>query len=254
MRTTLIALTLTLAALSFSACGDQTTETPSSNPSAINATAPKSIDFQAELKSTISALSGTTLKKLGDVGTFLHDSSATIPLPQEISDLSTTLKAAGQSDLIEKLSNSIQESAANTIQEVQKPLEGLLEKTPMGDTLSLITGADDAITRHLESATRQQFAATVKPALVNALNQSGASDIIETIKEQGAQASGAISALKGMGIKTPSLDLDLEQYVNDHVVDLIFSKMATEEKKLRDDPGGRFAELYQAAKEKIAGN
>ena len=158
-----------------------------------------------------------------------------IPLPselQQVGDLMRQFGLASQADLFEKSMNQAAESAAPQATSI---IVDAISNMSIEDANNILNGADDAATQYFKEHTSQQLSELFEPTVKESLNQVGSTKYYNDLVDQ-------VASLPLVG---ENINLDLPSYVTEQALNGLFTMIALEEKKIRDNPAARTTELLQ---------
>ena len=198
------------------------------------------------LKQALRVGSDRAVAILGKPGGFLDDSSVRIPLPESLDTVGKTLRSVGQGKYVDEFETTVNRAAEKAVTKSLPIVKKTIRKMSLKDVKGILNGGDTAATDYLRERAGKDLAEAVKPVVSEATDQAGATSAYKNLVEQGGQyASGLVGKLGGLlGDKQPS-SLDLDDYVTDKTLDGLFSKLAAEEKAIREDPVARSTDLLK---------
>ena len=209
--------------------------------SAASATGPSQTEIVAGLKEALDTATASAVSMLGKPGGFLDNPQVRIPLPSQLDWVEKGLRQAGQEELADEFITTMNQAAEEAVPAALEQFQSAINAMSMEDARGILNGPDDAATeyfrKHSESSLREQFLPIVKETTASA-------GVTSAYKDMTAPVAG----LGGMfGVKS----VDVDEYVTDKTLDGLFSMVAQEEARIREDPLARSTELL---KKVFAGN
>ena len=200
-----------------------------------NATGLSQTEIVAGLQEALDTATAAAVSKLGKAGGFLDNPQVRIPLPDELDWVEKGLRKAGQEELADDFITTMNRAAEEAVPAALEQFRGAISAMSLEDARSILNGPEDAATeyfrKHSESGLREQFLPIVKETTASA-------GVTSAYKDMTAPVAG----LGGM-FGTKSLDVD--EYVTDKTLDGLFSIVAQEEARIREDPVARSTELLK---------
>lgn len=206
-----------------------------------DATGLSQAEIVAGLKEALDTATASAVSMLGKPGGFLDNPQVRIPLPSQLQWVETGLRQAGQEDLADEFITTMNQAAEEAVPAALEQFQSAISAMSMEDARAILNGPDNAATEYFrkysESSLREQFLPIVKETTASA-------GVTSAYKEMTTPVAG----LGGMfGFKS----LDVDEYVTDKTLDGLFSIVAQEEARIREDPVARSTELL---KKVFAGN
>jgi len=187
------------------------------------------------LKEALEIGSRAAIENVSQADGYFANELIRIPLPselQQVGDLMRQFGLASQADLFEKSMNQAAESAAPQATTI---IVDAISNMSIEDANNILNGADDAATQYFKEHTSQQLSELFEPTVKESLNQVGTTKYYNDLVDQ-------VASLPLVG---ENINLDLPSYVTEQALDGLFTMIALEEKKIRDNPAARTTELLQ---------
>ncbi len=193
-------------------------------------------EMTAGLKEALNTGTEIAVNELGREGGFLDNPQMRIPMPEELAWVEKGLRAAGQEKLADDFVTTMNRAAEQAVPVALDQFQNAINAMTLEDAQGILYGSEDAATqyfrKHSESELRSQFL----PIVSETTASTGATS---AYKDMTKQLSGGLSGL----IDTNSLDLD--EYVTDQALDGLFTMVAQEEARIREDPIARSSDLLE---------
>lgn len=157
-----------------------------------------------------------------------------IPLPPELQKIESKLRNIGLGSQVDKFVLTLNRGAEDAAKEAKPIFISAVKQMTVQDAWGILKGADNAATEYLKRTTSDQLREKFKPVIANSLNKVSATkyytDIVTTYN------------------KIPMVEKvnpDLNDYATTKAMDGLFLLIASEEKKIRQDPVARTTDLLK---------
>jgi len=157
-----------------------------------------------------------------------------IPLPESVQKAEKILRTAGLGAQMDAFDLSMNRAAEQAAPEAKALFLGAVKEMSFDDAKKILNGPSDAATQYLRGKTGSQLAEKFKPIVHNAMAQVG---VTKTYQDLEAKVKGIPFG--------PNLSTDVDQHVTDKALDGLFTMLAEEEKKIRQDPAARGTDLLK---------
>ncbi len=192
-------------------------------------------EIAAGLKEALSTGVERAISLLGQDGGFMNDAAVKIMLPDSVATVAKGLRVAGQGALVDEFVASMNRAAEKAVPATAVILTESIRRMSLQDARGILNGPADAATQYFRQHNEQQLAAAILPIVQDATAQTG---VTSAYKDMTASV-GFLSQLGGQH------DLNLDQYVTQKTLDGLFTKLAVEEKLIRQDPVARSTQLLK---------
>jgi hypothetical protein len=187
------------------------------------------------------------LKEALDVGTrqainsvsqkdgYLSNELIKIAMPTELQQASGLMRKFGLSTLADEFEQSINHAAEAAAPQASNIIVGAIKEMSIEDANTILQGSDNAATQYFRDKTSAQLSELFRPSIENSLNQVGSTKYYNELTSQ-------VAAIPLIG---DTINLDLPAYVTEQALNGLFTVIAQEEKKIRDNPAARTTELLK---------
>jgi len=191
-------------------------------------------DAAGGLRAALSQGVDTAVAQLGAPEGFLKDPKVTIPLPPALDKAERALRMVGMGADADALKAAMNHAAEAAVAEAKPVFKQALQHMTIADAKRILTGGDDAGTQYFRSATTAELASRFKPIVAR---ETGKLRLAARYDEYAGKAAslGLISAQ----------DANLNDYVTAKALDGLFSRIADEERAIREDPLGQASSLVK---------
>jgi hypothetical protein len=166
---------------------------------------------------------------------YLTNKLIKIAMPPELQQASDLMRKFGLSQLADDFETSINRAAENAAPHATAIIVDAIKNMTIEDATNILNGPDDAATQYFKQTTSQQLTDLFKPSIETSLNQVGSTKYYNDLTDQ-------IAAVPVVG---KSINTDLPGYVTQEALNGLFTMIAAEEKKIRDNPAARTTDLLK---------
>jgi len=224
-----IAATMTLAlALALAGCAGMEDFGLSGNRPVDEAT------VVAGLKEALRVGTERTVDQVSIVGGYLERPEIRIPLPDTVQDLAGTLRRVGLGAKADELETAMNHAAEKAATEAIDVFGAAITGMTIEDAWSILRGQDTAATDYFRQKTSAELQRRYRPIVESKLRTVGGYQEYEDL----------VARLEALPLVDPP-DLDLVGYVTDEALDGLFTVLADEERRIRDDPLARTTDLLR---------
>ena len=175
-----------------------------------------------------------TVEQTGREDGYLGDSRIRIPLPDQFQSAASQLRRVGLDSQVDELERSMNRAAESAAREAAPVFASVIRNMRPSDVYALLEGDDDAATRFLRDQSETELRERYEPIVRDNMEQAGVYRLYQPLQE-------SFNRLPML----PSLDVDLDRYVTDRALDGLFTVLAQEESRIREDPAARTTELLR---------
>ena len=165
---------------------------------------------------------------------YLKNPKIKIPLPENVQKVESFLRNIGFGSKVDKFELSMNRAAERAAPKAKSIFWNAIKKMSFSDARQILKGPEDAATQYFRKKTSTQLQDEFKPIVNQAMSEVGVTQAYQSVDRK-------IRALPF----TKSLSFDLDEYVADKALDGLFSMLAVEEKKIRQDPAARVTDLLK---------
>lgn len=165
---------------------------------------------------------------------FLANELIRIAVPEELGKMASALRTVGLGRQVDELETAMNRSAEKASAEATAIFWEAVKGLTIEDARSVLSGGKHAATNLLRRRTSTPLGARIRPIVTEKMDQVGLSRLYRDLASR-------YDALP-LGQKPA---LDLEEYVTRETLDGVFTILAKEEERIREDPLARTTELLQ---------
>ena len=189
------------------------------------------------LKEALNVGASNSVSVASKIDGFYRNPSIFIPFPPEAIKVKNALEKAGFSNLIQDFERSLNRAAEEASKKALPIFKNAIFSITFSDAMGILRGADNAATMYLKSKTEANLRSEFTPVVKAAINKVEVTRYWNPI----ASTYNKVAALTGGPIGNPNL----EEYITQKGLDGLFFLIASEEKKIRDDPAARVTEILR---------
>lgn len=160
-----------------------------------------------------------------------------IVIPSELQKASNLARSVGLGSYVDGFEQSLNHSAEQAMASAVPIFKDAISQLTINDVVKILTGPDNAATSFFKASSEKKLLDTFKPivAKATATNNVG--------KYYSQMVSSVRPAALAAGVSIPAVNLD--EYVSHKAVDALFIEIASQEKKIRENPLERSSSLLK---------
>lgn len=180
------------------------------------------------------------IELLGSENGFLNDQTVKIPLPDSMQQVEKALRSFGQEKMADDFVTSMNRAAEQAVPQVTNVFVDAISKMSLDDAQGILSGGDTAATDYFKKHTTEQLSELISPYVNDAMNQTQVTQYYKTMTDQ-------VKKYDSFGFMDSYLGsaADIDSYVTDKTMAGLFTKIAAQEKLIRQNPAARSSELLK---------
>jgi len=182
-------------------------------------------DATAGLKAALDRGASVAVASLGRTDGFWANPKVRIPLPDQLQRVRSALRLMGKADEVDALELAINRAAEQAVPQGKTLLTNAVKSMSVDDAKQILRGGDDSVTQFFKSKTAPQLSERFLPIVRQVTQRSGLAQQYNALAGQGA----------ALGLVKPE-QATVERYVTQKALDGLYTMIAEEEKKIRDNP------------------
>lgn len=175
------------------------------------------------------------VKELGRPDGFLKNNTVKIPMPTQLLRVERLLRSLKQDALADEFIVTMNRAAEQAVPAAAAVFGEAVKQMTVTDARQILTGGEDAATQYFRRVGEPQLREKFLPIVREATQKTG---VTATYKNLLAKAGPAASLLG-------SEATDLDGYITREALDGLFTMIAAEEKRIRQNPAARTTELLK---------
>ena len=199
---------------------------------------------EALAKGLSSAVSG-----LGRDGGFLTNISVKIPVPASMQKVEKAARALKQDALVDDFVRVMNGAAEKAVPEAAAVFGDAVKQMSIVDAKSILSGTNNAATTYFRRTTETNLYSRFLPIVKKATDTAGVSSAYKKVLDNAGLSGETGKLINGLGALTGKQfdpkSLDLDDYVTRKALDGLFTMVADEEKRIRENPAARTTDLLK---------
>nr|WP_070960224.1 DUF4197 domain-containing protein [Hyphomonas sp. Mor2] len=192
-------------------------------------------EIDAGLRQALEIGTQRVASQIGVTDGYWRDPQIQIPLPGRLGSVQTELAKLGLSGPLDDLQLRMNRAAEDAVPAGKQIVIDAVQSITIEDAVGILRGGDSAATDFLRTRTEQNLRGLFTPYVESALEGSGAYRALDS-----AVAGQPLLAVAAIDYKS-----DLTTHAVQFGLDGLFTYLAVEEKKIRDNPVARTTELLR---------
>jgi Protein of unknown function (DUF4197) len=192
-------------------------------------------DIVNGLKQALSKGTRSAVAMLGQEDGFLANPQVKIPMPESLKKVEKGLRKIGKDKLADNFIETMNRAAEKAVPEATSIFADTVKTMSIVDAKEILQGEDDAATQYFRENSGDKIKEKFLPIVKEATSQVGVTSSYKKMTDKLGFLSGYVD--------TSSLDLD--DYVTNKAMDGLFTMVAAEEKKIRENPLERTTDLLK---------
>ncbi len=187
------------------------------------------------LKEALSIGSERAVKAVSKPDGYLSNELIKIAMPPKLKQAGDLMRKFGLSSYADTFEESMNHAAEKAAPEATALIIDAIKNMSIEDAQTILQGEDDAATQYFREKTTPQLTELFRPTIDNSLNEVGTTKYYNDLTDK-------VAAIPLVG---ENIDMDLTSYVTDQALNGLFTMIALEEKKIRENPAARTTELLK---------
>lgn len=192
-------------------------------------------EIDAGLRQALEIGTNRVASQIGVTDGYWNDPQIKIPLPGRLGQVQNELGKLGLAGPLDDLQLRMNRAAEDAVPAGKKIVIDAVQSITIEDALGILRGGDSAATDFLRGRTEASLRQTFTPFVENALESSGAYQALDSVT-----SSQPLLAVAATDYKS-----DLTTFAVQYGLDGLFTYLAVEEQKIRDNPVARTTELLR---------
>jgi hypothetical protein len=187
------------------------------------------------LKEALSIGIERAIDTISQTNGYLGNPEIRIPLPPQVEKVGSLMRQFGMSQLADDVETSMNRAAEKAAPEATSIVIDAIKNMSFDDARKILNGPDDAATQFFREQTSDRLTQLFRPSIEQSLDEVGSTRYYNQLSDQ-------VASVPVVG---ENINLDLPDYVTEKALDGLFTMIAVEEKKIRDNPAARTTELLK---------
>ncbi|NIS59812.1 MAG: DUF4197 family protein [Proteobacteria bacterium] len=186
------------------------------------------------LKEALQIGTGNAVQNVSRVDGYYKNPGIRIPLPENVRKVEKILRAVGYGPQVDAFELSMNRAAERAAPEAKSLFIESIKRMTFSDARKILQGRDNEATLYFEDKTRGRLNELFKPIVHTAMSEVG---VTRWYQELDAKVRSIPFAER--------MSFDLDEYVTGKGLDGLFSMVAEEERKIRQNPAARVTDLLK---------
>lgn len=186
------------------------------------------------LKEALQVGTNNAITVLNKKDGFYGNSLLRIPFPEEVKVVEEKLRSLGLNKLVDDFILNMNRGAEQAVSKAGPIFMDAIRGITFADARNILNGPDNAATEYFRGKTVNQLTMAFKPDVKKTLDQVQVTRYWENVT----------SAYNKVPF-TSKVETDLTQYVTEKAIQGLFSRIAEEEKQIREDPVARVSDILK---------
>lgn len=199
---------------------------------------PASLDTETLIKGLKEALevgSRRAIDAISQDGGYLNNAKIRVPMPESIDKATGLLRKMGMGSQVDQFEESMNRAAEKAAPQATELIVDALKEMTFDDAKKIYNGPDNAATEYFKEKTSGRLTELFKPSIKESMNEVGVTRYYSVVAEEAKQ-------LPYVG---QNLNVNLADHVTEKALAGLFTVLAEEEKKIRENPAARTTELLK---------
>ncbi len=189
----------------------------------------------AGLKAALEKGTRYAVDSLGKDGGYLDNADVRIPMPDSLAWVEKGLRTMGQEQLADDFVASMNHAAEQAVPEAAAIFTDAIQAMTLEDARAILAGPDDAATQYFRTHTGTTLGERMRPIISRTTESAGVTSAYKRM----------LSSVAGLGSLLPGNVTDIDGYVTQQALDGLFSMVAVEEQRIRENPLARSSDLLK---------
>lgn len=191
-------------------------------------------DILKGLKEALAQGTTSAINSLGRTDGF-WTSALRVPLPETVGKAEKTLRKLGAGARVDQFHLTLNRAAEQAVPQVADIFGNAVRALSIQDVRSILKGQPDAATQYFKRTTSDAIRAKFLPIVQTATAQVGVTQQYKSLTSK----YGSLLTLAG------AKPVELDAYVTQRAMDGLFTRIAEEEARIRQDPTARSSEVLR---------
>lgn len=186
------------------------------------------------LREALEVGTGRAVETLSADGGFGANDILRIPIPDNLETMASRLRSVGLGDQVDRFEDQMNTAAEQAAGLAVDAFAGAIRQMTIQDAFGILRGPENAATLYFRERTEAELTSLFGPVVDDVMQQLG---IVRAYDD-------LVTRYNAIPLVRP-VTFDIEAYVVDRTLDGMFSTLAQEEQRIREDPMARTTRLLQ---------
>ena len=189
----------------------------------------------AGIKEALKVGTENTVISTSKLDGFLGNQLIRIAIPEQMTTVASTLRKVGFGSQVDELEVGMNRAAERAAGEAKEVFWNAIKGMTVSDAFGILNGGNTAATDYFRGKTSATLKARFQPIVENKIQEVGVSRMYGRVAD----------TYNGLPLAGTQKMVDLDEYVTDKALSGLFTVLATEERKIREDPVARTTDLLR---------
>jgi len=201
----------------------------------VNAQAPLDEEtVAAGLREALEVGTGRAVETLSADGGFSANEVLRIPIPENLETMASRLRTVGLGDQVDRFEDQMNMAAEQAAGLAIDVFAGAIREMSIQDAFGILRGPENAATVYFRDRTENELTARFSPVVDDVMRELGVVQVYEDL----------VTRYNAIPLVRP-VTFNVQEYVVGRTLDGMFSTLAREEQRIREDPIARTTRLLQ---------
>jgi hypothetical protein len=189
----------------------------------------------AGIKEALKVGTENTVISTSKLDGFLGNELIRIALPEQMATVASTLRKVGFGSQVDELEVGMNRAAERAAGEAKEVFWTAIKGMTVSDAFGILDGGNTAATDYFRAKTSATLKARFQPIVEEKIQEVGVSRMYTKVAD----------TYNSLPLAGTQKMVDLDEYVTDKALSGLFAVLATEERKIREDPVARTTDLLK---------
>lgn len=188
----------------------------------------------AGLKEALQVGTRNTVKQTSQRGGYTENPAIRIAMPEPLQKVAEALRKVGLGGQVDQFERRMNRAAETAAAEAAPVFLEAIQNMSFADAREILQGGDTAATMYFKDATKEELGRRYQPTVQKAMDKVGAVQVFEKLQSRYNKLP-----------LTPDMNYRIQDYVVEEALEGLYTVLASEEKKIRENPAKRTTELLR---------
>lgn len=208
----------------------------STQPAATTATGLDYNTLVAGLKEALDVGTRRAVEEISKPDGYMSNQLIRIPMPEQLEQASGLLRKFGLGSQVDQFELSMNRAAEQAAPQATEIIVSAIKEMSIEDAQTILNGPDNAATEYFREKTSANLSDLFKPSITKSMNQVGVTRYYGELTQE---------ASKVPMVGDMAQNYKLEDHVTEQALNGLFTMLAAEEKKIRENPAARTTDLLK---------
>lgn len=208
----------------------------STQPAATSATGLDYNTLVAGLKEALDVGTRRAVEEISKPDGYMSNQLIRIPMPEQLEQASGLLRKFGLGSQVDQFELSMNRAAEQAAPQATEIIISAIKEMSIEDAQTILNGPDNAATEYFREKTSANLSDLFKPSITESMNQVGVTRYYSELTDEASNVPM---------VGDMAQNYKLEDHVTEQALNGLFTMLAAEEKKIRENPAARTTDLLK---------